>query len=60
MIQPPKQLNIQQADIRNSYELSFQLKDGWPVRRVIISRQQLLVLLRQADRLLAMEPSNRF
>jgi hypothetical protein len=54
-----KQLLIRPSNIHGKYELSFQITEAHPVRRVIISRQELCALMTQGDRVLAREAITR-
>ena len=54
-----KQLVIKQSDIRDKFELSFQITETQPLRRVIITRQELCALMTQGDRVLAREAIGR-
>lgn len=55
-IKPLKQLRIAKSDLPERFELTFQIQEGYPLRRVLISKTELAALMTQADRLLAREP----
>jgi hypothetical protein len=55
-LRPLKQLRIAKSDLHERFELTWQIEEGSPIRRVLISKSELAALMCSCDRLLAREP----